>query len=75
MLDFMDGSNISVESLNQAYKQFNIFFIMFGGYLEVMVVNSYFYDVDCIDVEQVFLNLLSEFYVVFFESLDFWQED
>lgn len=75
MLDLMDGSNASVESLNQAHKQLNTFLTNPGDHPEVTVANSYFYDAERIDVEQAFLNPLSEFYAASSESLDFRQEE
>jgi serine protease inhibitor len=75
MLDLMDGSNASVESLNQAHKQLSTLLTTPGDHPEVTVANSYFYDSERIDVEQAFLNPLSEFYAASSESLDFRQEE
>jgi serine protease inhibitor len=75
MLDLMDGSNASVESLNSAHKQLNTLLTNPGDHPEVTVANSYFYDAERIDVAQSFLNPLSEFYTADSESLDFRQEE
>ena len=71
----MNGSNISVESLNGAHKALNSVLTAPGDHPEVAVANSFFYDAQRINVVQDFLNQLSEYYAAGSESLDFRQEE